>query len=165
MAGAYDHLFKILIIGNAGVGKSRFSRRFIGHFSPFFTLRGLAPPTAVAGLPCHACLQKELASQSPELLLLCASWWAGSIMLRFCDDSFDPNIGSTIGNTALKASTTALAAKSAWFFCLPTDPALPPCVWSWTGHPAANLSGRLRALRLLRPPALCGPLRQALTSR
>mmetsp|Transcript_27050 Transcript_27050/g.55357 ORF Transcript_27050/g.55357 Transcript_27050/m.55357 type:complete len:212 (+) Transcript_27050:293-928(+) len=41
-AGSYDNLFKILLIGDAGVGKS-------------------------------------------------------SIMLRFCDDSFDPHLGSTIG--------------------------------------------------------------------
>ena len=62
-AGSYDHLFKILLIGNAGVGKSR---------SLSLTNK------------------REFCSNQCCCL---------SIMLRYCDDSFDSNIGSTIGNS------------------------------------------------------------------
>ena len=60
----FDHLFKILLIGDAGVGKSRCECQNFMWTSLVLSLTSTS---------CH------------------------SMLLRYCDDTFDPHLGSTIG--------------------------------------------------------------------
>jgi Ras-related protein Rab-18 len=66
----FDHLFKILLIGDAGVGKSR----SVTHVPPYDSTHYYAN---------HVPLPTPL--------------FCSSILLRYCDDTFDPHLGSTIG--------------------------------------------------------------------